>query len=114
MLDTASVEVLPSSKNLLSPISHESTLAFSVPHDQASEFVSSVQELVANRDPNEDLNNDTDDSGHHEQKRWIMGLVKGDISSGHHGFRKRAQAAWTAFVDLLKVWESPHVFWIYH
>lgn len=105
MLGTTLVEVLPSSKNLLSAISHESTLAFSVPHDQASDFVSSVQELVANGDSADDLTNDTDDSGSHEQKRWIMGLVRGDISSGHHGFRKRTQAAWTAFVDLLKVWK---------
>ena len=113
MLGTTLVEVLPSSKNLLSPISHESTLAFSVPNDQAPEFVSSVQELVANDGSAEGLTSGTNDPVYHEQKRWIMGLVKGDISSGHHGFRKRTQAAWTAFVDLLKVWES-RLQWMYH
>lgn len=108
MLDNATVVLLPSSKNFLSPISHESTLAFSVSSQYSADFTESVQELGVNTQTQsaDEAQSWQDEQSFGETKRWIMGSVKGDSSAVHRGFRRRVLAAWTAFVDLLKVCSS--------
>ncbi|KAK4982252.1 3-hydroxy-3-methylglutaryl-coenzyme A (HMG-CoA) reductase isozyme, partial [Elasticomyces elasticus] len=96
-LAASSAELLPSSANLLSPISHDSTLAFSVPYADVSNFVELVQEISAPASSGE-VQGEVDDE--HEEKKWIMKAAKGDTRSG--GLVNWARNSWTAFVDLLK------------
>lgn len=96
MVDNSSISLLPSSKNILSPISQESTFAISMPYGKAPTFVSSVKELAGfdARNPSSRLSKDG------EEKRWIMAAARGD--SPTRTFKRRVVDAWTAFVDLLK------------
>lgn len=103
MLDNSSIHLLPSSKHLLSPVSQESTLAFSIPFEKGSEFVSSIRELSAEKKAGKRQASDKDDTTPREEKRWIMGAAKGDVNGHQRTFIRRAHDAWTAFVDLLKV-----------
>lgn len=109
MLDNNNtINLLPSSKNLLSPISQESTLAFSLPFEQGPEFVTAIRELSVEQKAGMMKNNDNDNAMQREEKRWIMGAAKGDANGHQRTFKRRASDAWTAFVDLLKVRHGIH------
>jgi len=101
--DNATINLWPSSKNLLSPISQETTLALSIPFGQGPEFTTSIRELAVDRKNEKRRSNDNDEFTPHEEKRWIMGAAKGDVNGNQRTFKRRAVDAWTAFVDLLKV-----------
>jgi len=101
--DNATINLWPSSKNLLSPISQETTLALSIPFGQGPEFTTSIRELAVDRKNEKRRSKDNDEFTPHEEKRWIMGAAKGDVNGNQRTFRRRAVDAWTAFVDLLKV-----------
>lgn len=103
MLDNSTVKLLPSSKNILSPISQETTLAFSVPNDHAEDFLNSVQQLDANGQTVQDGVNNADGTLSRGKKVWVMSILREDMSGTHRGLKGRVYAAWTAFVDLLKV-----------
>lgn len=98
-LNNASAALLPSSKNLLTPISSEKTLAVSMDYDLAPKFLQSVRELpCALRLPTRDAYGNNVD-----EKRWMMSALKGDSAVQQRSFSRRASDAWTAFVDVLKV-----------
>ena len=88
---------LPSSKNLLSPISQETTLAYSTSYESAEDFLSSVQELSI--DQNDKISRA---SGSSDGLRWVLSAKRASTSL-QRSFKRRVLDAWTAFVDLLKV-----------
>lgn len=103
MLNRSGVELLPSSRNLLSPISTEKTLAVSMPLNLAQEFVSGVRELsVPHFDGSlHDLNEKLSLDG--EEKKWMMSAIKGKAVDVNRSWKARISDSWNAFVDVLKV-----------
>lgn len=92
---------MPASKNLLSPISQDKTLVFSVPFDMATNFTSAVQELPVARPGGRvgDINQDVEN----EEKSWLMVASRGEAAGSNRTFSRKVADAWSAFVDLLKV-----------
>lgn len=86
--DNMTVETIPTTPNLLSPISQDSSLAFSIPYARISDFLKAVQEIPDN----------TKSTNGHEEKMWIMKAANGSRRT----FRSWITGAWTSFVDLLK------------
>jgi hydroxymethylglutaryl-CoA reductase (NADPH) len=94
----SSAKALPTSPNLLSPISYDYTLAFSVPFSETRDFLSSIKELCVAKDASQMKY--LEQHGVSEEKKWIMRAVRNPASSG---FRHAAYEKWTDFLDLLKV-----------
>ncbi|PGG98462.1 hydroxymethylglutaryl-CoA reductase (NADPH) [Blastomyces parvus] len=84
---------IPHTPNLLSPISHDSSLAFAVPYDQISDFLKAAQEIPAEQDAKD---------GSAEQKKWIMKAARSSGSGSRRVLRIWLTDAWNSFVDLLK------------
>ena len=100
--ESLDISPLPSTSSPLSPISQDSTLAFSAPYQQAPDFLSMVQEIPAEpRTPSDTEAVEGTDA--HERKRWIMKAAKGDGNESRRTFRTWLGSVWTEFVDLLKV-----------
>lgn len=105
-----SITTLPSTSNPLAPISQDSALAFSIPYDQAPEFLASAQEI-----PNvgtletEQAREGLSAEPVKEQKLWIMKAAKAPGSS-NGSVRLWASNAWSGFVDLLKNAETLDIF----
>lgn len=93
-----SVKSLPSTSNALSPISHDSTLAFALPYHEAPEFVARAKELPNTATEPNHRGRDAEVPA--EQKMWIMKAAKVDKDTG--SLRGWAKNAWTEFLDLLK------------
>ena len=93
------IQRLPCSKNLLSPISQETTLALSLPYEEAGAFISAIQEIPAEHSAA---------AGKGEDYRWTMSAMKAGASGSQRSFKRRASDAWIAFMDLLKVRWSHH------
>ncbi|KAL0256557.1 3-hydroxy-3-methylglutaryl-coenzyme A (HMG-CoA) reductase isozyme [Diplodia seriata] len=94
----SSAELLPSSSSAFSQISHDTSLAFSIPYDEASEFLAAMQELPA---PAGASDAQKADDGSVEEKKWIMKAVK-NANSSPTDLRRWAIESWTSFLDLLK------------
>lgn len=94
----SSAELLPCSSNLLSSISQDTTLAFSVPYSEAPDFLDAVQQIAVPLDLSVVEEAVIDDEA--REKRWIMKAANGG-SQGN--LRKWVQNSWVAFVDLIKV-----------
>ena len=96
-----SVHAIPSTGNPLSPISQDTALAFSVPYDEASDFLSRIQEL-----PNgADAGTSEVENGHLNDvsNGWVMKAAKKNGTPARTTIRDSANNAWTGFVDLIKV-----------
>ncbi|RFU25379.1 hypothetical protein B7463_g10949, partial [Scytalidium lignicola] len=93
-----SVRALPSTSNPLSPISHDSGLAFALPYNEAPEFLVQAQELP--NTPGQTAHDRQDADTAPEQKMWIMKAAKVDEHEG--GLKGWVINAWTEFLDLLK------------
>ncbi|KAI9821124.1 MAG: 3-hydroxy-3-methylglutaryl-coenzyme A (HMG-CoA) reductase isozyme [Pycnora praestabilis] len=98
----SSASLLPSTANPLSSISQDTTLAFSVPYEEASQFLSAIEEIPSQVD----LSDSTDGNTSDELKGWIMKAATGDGNNPDGSFWGWATNAWTNFVDLLKNAES--------
>ncbi|KAL9055035.1 MAG: hypothetical protein Q9162_003800 [Coniocarpon cinnabarinum] len=96
----ASSELLPSSKSLLSPISSESTLAYSVPYNAAGDFLASLRELPTRKafKGTQELEEATENG----EPKWIMTAMRSPADGAQRSFKRRVQDAWTAFTDVLK------------
>jgi hydroxymethylglutaryl-CoA reductase (NADPH) len=92
----SSIEVMPSSENILSPISHDTALAFSMPYHETAQFLESVKEIPAIVDVSAQDDGSDDEP---EQKMWLMKSSK-VASSG--SLVDWAKNSWTAFLDLVK------------
>ncbi|KAK4542915.1 hypothetical protein LTR36_006104 [Oleoguttula mirabilis] len=91
-------ELLPSSVNILSPISSDTTLAFSMPYSETARFLEGVKNVPASGNGMAQVEDGSDDEP--EQKRWLM--KSGKRGGRSNGMLEWAENSWTAFVDLLK------------
>lgn len=89
----ASAQPVPFTPNLFSPFSQDSSLAFTVPFEQVSQFLKAVQEIP---DPSVD-----DDEA--EQKKWIMRAARGPADGSYEAVKLWLTDAYSSFVDLIKV-----------
>lgn len=92
----SAAELVPSSANILSQISSDTTLAFSVPYAETAQFLESVKEIPGTADTA--TAEDVDDTP--ERKLWLMKSAKKPNST--HGLLDWAQNSWAAFLDLIK------------
>jgi hydroxymethylglutaryl-CoA reductase (NADPH) len=92
----SSIEVMPSSENILSTISSDTALAFSMPYHETAQFLESVKEIPAVVDVSAQDDGSDDEP---EQKMWLMKSSK-VASSG--SLVDWAKNSWTAFLDLVK------------
>lgn len=92
-----SIEVMPSSENILSPISSDATLAFSMPFHETAQFLESVKEIPALVDVSTQEDGSDDEP---EQKMWLMKSSK--VAGDSTGLVDWAKNSWTAFIDLVK------------
>ena len=97
-----SVTLLPSSSSSFLTISHDTSLAFSVPYTNVPDFLVAMQEMSPPEDASE-LRGSKE--GAQEKKKWIMKAAKSPNTPG--GIRNWARESWTSFVDLLKVRRLP-------
>lgn len=88
----ASAQQVPHTPNLFSPFSHDSSLAFTLPYAQVSQFLKAVQEI-----PDSSADEDVG-----EQKKWIMRAARGP-ATGPRTVKLWLTDAWSSFVDLIKV-----------
>ncbi|KAE8360532.1 hydroxymethylglutaryl-coenzyme A reductase-domain-containing protein [Aspergillus caelatus] len=87
----ASAQQVPHTPNLFSPFSHDSSLAFTLPYAQVSQFLKAVQEI-----PDSSADEDVG-----EQKKWIMRAARGP-ATGPRTVKLWLTDAWSSFVDLIK------------
>lgn len=92
----SSIEVMPSSENILSQISSDATLAFSMPYHQTAQFLESVKEIPAVAEVSAQADGSDDEP---EQKMWLM---KSSKVAGSGSLVEWAKNSWTAFIDLVK------------
>ncbi|PSN65200.1 hypothetical protein BS50DRAFT_496838 [Corynespora cassiicola Philippines] len=93
-----SATLLPSSSSSFSTMSHDTSLAFSIPYAGASDFLVAMQEISAPEDASE--SHGSEEEGTRESKKWIMKAAKSPNAPA--GIRSWARESWTSFVDLLK------------
>jgi hydroxymethylglutaryl-CoA reductase (NADPH) len=91
-----SIRELPSTSNSFTTYSQDSALAFSVPYDQAPEFLSIAQE-IPNGIPSQETR-ETENGGR-EKKMWIMKAARAQTRSS---LVRWLQNGWVEFIDLLK------------
>lgn len=88
-----SVNSLPATENSFTTYAHDSILAYSIPYNQAREFVGAAQEIPQ-------VDGETIITRHgREQKTWIMKAAKVNTRNSIVEWFKNA---WTGFLDLLK------------
>ncbi|MCJ1350295.1 MAG: 3-hydroxy-3-methylglutaryl-coenzyme A (HMG-CoA) reductase isozyme [Icmadophila ericetorum] len=93
-----SVQSLPSTSNPFSPISQDTTLAFSMDLEEAPMFLETILEI-----PEVHNSKLLDDE---EPRKWIVKTLRGNDSKAQNSVRSWASNAWTQFADLLKNAES--------
>lgn len=96
---TTSATRLPTSENILSPLSADSAVAFALPYDETAEFLQSIRYVPVISSAPPATTADADDAP--EQKYWRMRSTK--LARGGSGtWADWARDSWTAFIDLLK------------
>jgi hydroxymethylglutaryl-CoA reductase (NADPH) len=94
---TSSVQRLPSSESVFSPLASDTTLAFSMPYAESPEFLQSIREIPTKaRAPV----SEEDAEDQQEQKLWLMKSAK--ANNGSSTWLGWARNSWTAFIDVLK------------
>jgi hydroxymethylglutaryl-CoA reductase (NADPH) len=94
-----SVERLPSSLSSFSTLSQDTSLAYSVPYDEASDFLKAMREIPTAAADVADVQG-SDQEGTSEEKKWMMRASRSVNTSG--GVKNWINESWTSFVDLLK------------
>lgn len=95
---TKFVRAVSSTSDSLSSTSQDTSLAFSIPFDQAFDFLNSIQELPSAGELSSDLPEDVQRTA-----SWVMTPAKNGIKPQQNTLRWWAFNAWTNFVDLLMV-----------
>ncbi|KAM0802033.1 hmg-CoA reductase [Usnea florida] len=96
---------LPTTWNPLAPISQDTTLAFAVPSNEASDFLASVQ--VISHSPNSQGEDDVyEDRLIPKPNVWVVKAAKVGRHSAQTTMGVSAANTWTSFVDLIKNAES--------
>lgn len=98
----STASVLPCSTNPLSQISQDTTLAYSMPYEEAPSFLYASKEIPVSKDASQVRY--LDDGTSEEEKKWIMKAAKSSAGASN-GIGRWVQNAWTDFLDLLKVCE---------
>ena len=97
-----SVRNLPSTWNPLAPLSQDTTLAFAVPSNEASDFLASAQAI--SHSPTSQGEDDVYDSGLIPKPNvWVVKAAKSGRHSAQTTMGVSAANTWTSFVDLIKV-----------
>jgi hydroxymethylglutaryl-CoA reductase (NADPH) len=97
--ENLSITAVPSTSNAFTAYSQDSALAFSVPYDQASQFLTAAQEI-----PNDIPAQETRETEHgKEKKMWIMKAAR---VQGSPSIVRWLHNAWIEFIDLLKSAET--------
>lgn len=99
---TNSVRALSSTRDSVSSNSQDAHLAFSVPFNEALNFLNSVQELPTAGDFSSDLTDDVQRTA-----SWVMMVAKRSNKHQQNTLRWWAFNAWTNFMDLLTVRPTP-------
>ena len=97
-----SVRKLPTTWNPLSPISQDTTLAFAAPSSEASDFLTSVQE-ISHRPDFQGEEGAHDDRPAPRPNPWVVKAAKKGRQSAQATMSVSAANTWTSFVDLIKV-----------
>ena len=87
------VQWLPTTPNVLAPISQDSSLVLSTPYSEISDVLGALQEV-----PGETSGDDGRD-----EKMWIMKAARNSGSGTPRTLRTWLNDAWVSFVDLIKV-----------
>ncbi len=88
-----SAKRLPSTPNVLSAISQDSSLSFSIPYIEVSDFLKAVQEIPGR----------SKSSNGNEDKMWIMKAARFNGHGSRRTYRAWLSDGWSSFVDLVKV-----------
>ena len=99
--DNGSIQLIPSTGNALTPISQDTSLAFSVPFDEAPTFLSQVHELPNAGHPTH--SEATSDSAGQGSQGWVMKAIKDNGRTSRTNLGVAARNAWVGFLDLIKV-----------
>lgn len=98
-----SITSLPTTSNPLSTYSQDSALAFSIPYNQAPEFLTAAQEI-----PDENPTPQVRETEHgREKKMWIMKAARVHARSS---VALWLENTWTEFLDLIKNAETVDIF----
>ena len=89
----ASARNLPSTSNILSPISQDTSLAFSSSFDTVADTLRAIQELPAGPSTSQD----------NEDRKWTMKAARVNGHGQRPSYRAWLSDGWSSFVDLLKV-----------
>lgn len=98
----SSVRNLPPTWNPLSPFSRDTTLAFAVPSNEASDFLASVQEIPQKPD-SQGEDGAYDGGATQTPNTWVVQAAKSGRRSAQATMSVSAANTWTSFVDLVKV-----------
>ncbi len=88
-----SAKRIPSTPNVLSAISQDSSLSFSIPYTEVSDFLKAVQEIPGR----------SQSSNGNEDKMWIMKAARFNGHGSRRTYRAWLSDGWSSFVDLVKV-----------
>lgn len=104
----SSVQVLPSTSSSIFPISHDSTLAFSLPYSDAEYFLSTLHELPdgALRRGSGGVDAPGDARPSAQGRGWVMKAAVDMNGVEQRSFKQWARDAWSEFLDLIKVSDS--------
>lgn len=83
---------IPTTSNLFSPISHDTSLAFYTSFSEVGDFLRAAQELPAR-------NTESDGNG---DAVWVMKAARLNGAGSRGSYRAWLGEAWTSFLDLLK------------
>ena len=84
------VQNVPTTSNLLSPISQDTSLAYYTPFGEVADFLRSVRDLPAGH------------TSEAESKRWTMKSARVNGGGGKASYRTWLSEGWSSFVDLIK------------
>ncbi|KAL8803150.1 MAG: hypothetical protein Q9200_006327 [Gallowayella weberi] len=93
--NNTSAQALPLTTNPLHPISQDSTLSYSMPYDEANEFLSAVQEIP--NEPRKQI-----EGAANQAKAWIMKAARNNSKTSEKSLSNRVSEAWTSLLDLIK------------
>ena len=93
ILSNSSAEPLPSTSNRFSPISQDTTMAFSVRWDEVFTFLNGLQQIPEYKELGEA----------YDGRIWVMKANRSSGNASQSALRNWATNAWIEFVDLLKV-----------
>jgi hydroxymethylglutaryl-CoA reductase (NADPH) len=92
-----SAKAIPSTPNVLSAISQDSSLSFSMPYTAVPDFLKAIQEIPG-RSKSENGN---------EDKMWIMKAARFNGHGSRRTYKAWLSDGWSSLVDLIKVWIVP-------